>query len=231
MAAQTDGPARLAFDQSLRRLRARMAAERDLEDVLDTAFDFRGVGEFRRLNPIQRRAEVRELAGRVAGRDPETVVEIGTCDGGTFYVWCRALPADTLVSIDLPGGQFGGGYSAERAAFYRAFAPDADVQTIRRDSHDSETVERLRTVLDGRGIDFLFLDGDHSYDGVKQDFETYGALVPEGGVVAIHDILPQPHRRDSSVCEFWHDVEVGRDTEEIVSARHERWGGLGLIYM
>lgn len=36
-------------------------------------------------------------------------------------------------------------------------------------------------------IDLLFIDGDHSYEGVKQDFELYSKLLSENGVIVLHD--------------------------------------------
>lgn len=36
-------------------------------------------------------------------------------------------------------------------------------------------------------IDFLFIDGDHSYEGVKLDFDLYSNLLSENGVIMIHD--------------------------------------------
>ncbi len=36
-------------------------------------------------------------------------------------------------------------------------------------------------------IDFLFIDGDHSYEGVKTDFELYSKLLSNRGIIAIHD--------------------------------------------
>jgi hypothetical protein len=36
-------------------------------------------------------------------------------------------------------------------------------------------------------IDFLFIDGDHSYEGVKTDFELYSSLLSDRGIIAIHD--------------------------------------------
>lgn len=36
-------------------------------------------------------------------------------------------------------------------------------------------------------IDFLFIDGDHSYEGVKTDFELYSTLLSDRGIIAIHD--------------------------------------------
>lgn len=36
-------------------------------------------------------------------------------------------------------------------------------------------------------IDFIFIDGDHSYDGLRQDWEVWSELVATGGVIALHD--------------------------------------------
>ena len=36
-------------------------------------------------------------------------------------------------------------------------------------------------------IDLLFIDGDHSYDGVKKDFEIFSTLLSDNGVIIIHD--------------------------------------------
>jgi hypothetical protein len=36
-------------------------------------------------------------------------------------------------------------------------------------------------------IDLLFIDGDHSYEGVKQDFELYSQILSENGIIMIHD--------------------------------------------
>jgi hypothetical protein len=36
-------------------------------------------------------------------------------------------------------------------------------------------------------IDFLFIDGDHSYEGVKKDFELYSTILSDNGIIIIHD--------------------------------------------
>jgi len=36
-------------------------------------------------------------------------------------------------------------------------------------------------------IDFLYIDGDHSYEGVKLDFDLYSTLLSDRGIIAIHD--------------------------------------------
>jgi hypothetical protein len=40
-----------------------------------------------------------------------------------------------------------------------------------------------------RPIRFLWIDGDHTYDGAKSDFEMFVPHVVEGGIVALHDTL------------------------------------------
>lgn len=42
-------------------------------------------------------------------------------------------------------------------------------------------------VLQDIKIDFLFIDGDHSYEGVKKDFDLYSTILAEKGVIVIHD--------------------------------------------
>ncbi len=36
-------------------------------------------------------------------------------------------------------------------------------------------------------IDLLFIDGDHSYEGVKKDFELYSTILSDNGIIIIHD--------------------------------------------
>lgn len=55
--------------------------------------------------------EILSLAKMIHKLKPKTVVEIGTARGGTLFLWCRLAPNDaTIISVDLPGGPFGGGY-------------------------------------------------------------------------------------------------------------------------
>lgn len=38
-----------------------------------------------------------------------------------------------------------------------------------------------------RSIEFLWIDGDHSYQGAKADFDLYSPFMAEGGIIAFHD--------------------------------------------
>ena len=38
-------------------------------------------------------------------------------------------------------------------------------------------------------IDFLHIDADHHYEGVKLDWELYSSLVPDRGIITVHDTV------------------------------------------
>ena len=183
--------------------------------------------------------KLRELAPLVAllrRRNLGVVVEIGTARGGTFYAWCKLAEENAvIVSIDLPGGPYGGGSTLEEvAAFQRFGRPGQQLHFIRDDSHDEETRSKLAEILGGRHIDFLMIDGDHTYEGVRRDFEMYGPLVGPGCPIALHDILPHPDDQACEVDRFWHEIKSRyRHTEFIDPYRdpHGRqYGGIGVVY-
>ena len=84
---------------------------------------------------------------------------------------------------------------------------------MRRDSHDPKTVRRLERLLAGRSIDFLLIDGDHSYEGVKRDWELYEPLVTPGGLIAFHDILRHEEQSRGSFPARW--TGSGRSSHRI----------------
>jgi predicted O-methyltransferase YrrM len=181
--------------------------------------------------------KLREFSGLVAlarEHSPSTVVEIGTLHGGTLWAWCQIAVDDAaIISIDLPGGPFGGGYPEDTAAQLRRYARATQaIHLLRADSHDPMTLERVREILGIRQIDLLFIDGDHTYDGVRQDFEMYAPLVRPGGLIALHDILA--HKDPScEVARFWRDTEEGYEHLEFIDrgdrAWRGHWGGIGVL--
>ena len=98
---------------------------------------------------------------------------------------------------------------------------------IEGNSHDSSTYDLLVNALDGKTIDFLFIDGDHTYEGVKKDYETYSPLVNENGYIGFHDINDTQRHRDRNVYvgKFWNEL-LGEKTEFNVNAD---WAGIGVI--
>jgi predicted O-methyltransferase YrrM len=186
-----------------------------------------------RRGALQKLRELAPLIALLRRRAPRVVVEIGTATGGTFYAWCRvAEPDAVLVSIDLPGGPFGGDRAAPDSSVLRRYGrPGQQLQFIQDDSHDVKTRARLEEILGGREIDFLMIDGDHTYEGVRQDFELYAPLVKRGSPIAFHDILPHP---EDSLCEvdrFWNEIRSGyRHLEFTDISPGAQYGGIGVLY-
>lgn len=189
--------------QALRELEASLYASG--ASPVDVPARFEGFGEFQKIRPAQIRSEIQGLFEVVRDLKPKTVCEIGTALGGTFYIWCQAAADDALlISLDLPH-MF---YSPNRRDFYGEFAKGRQrTKFLPGDSHRPEALAALREALEGREIDYLFIDGDHSDAGVRQDFATFSPLVRKGGVIAFHDILPNPVTPRNQVYPLWRELK------------------------
>ena len=173
----------------------------------------------------QKIGELTSLIELVAGVDPRVILEIGSMNGGTLRAWKAVAPEATLISVSLTGGVHGGGA-----------VPEGITQNhLDLDSHSPATVDRVKEILDGREVDFLFIDGDHSYSGVSQDFTMYAPLVREGGIVAFHDILYHSGYADVQVEEFWNQIKPRYETTEFCEPGELRdghpWGGIGVVHL
>jgi GT2 family glycosyltransferase/glycosyltransferase involved in cell wall biosynthesis/cephalosporin hydroxylase len=198
---------------------------------------WRIAGEALARGANQKLTELAPLLDLLDERDLGCVVEIGTERGGTLYAWCQVAAPDALVvSIDLPGGPYGGGYTEEDAERFREQAqPGQELHFLRSDSHDPATVAALEEILAGRPIDFLFIDGDHTYYGARKDFELYSPFVAEDGLVALHDILPHAEFPDVKVDVVWRELKQRAEhVEELVDPDSDRgwgpWGGIGVLF-
>lgn len=194
--------------RTLRRLRA----PGTIDEKLDRAFAV--------IRPSQRKQEIAGLAAIVEDRGWRTIVEIGRADGGTLYLLANATPRGSLiVSIDI--ADVG---PATRFQLSR-FAPGRRVRIVTGDSGAQTTLDRVRELLGSRPLDFIFIDGDHSYVGVRRDYELWSPLVGLGGAIGFHDICSGPGSGD--VHRFWAELE-GTKTE-IVAEPGQTSYGIGLL--
>ncbi len=58
-----------------------------------------------------------------------------------------------------------------------------------------------------KDIKFLFIDADHSYEGVKKDFEDFEPFVVKNGLIAMHDIDPTGH---PGVFKYFNEIMASR---------------------
>ena len=105
-------------------------------------------------------------------------VEIGRFHGASTVLLAAAVgPAGKLISIDL--------------------APQDDGELLRvlRRAGVGDRVELIvgdaNQVQRNAELDFVFIDGDHSYDGARRDHNKWGKLVRVGGFIIHHDMANQ----------------------------------------
>jgi predicted O-methyltransferase YrrM len=184
------------------------------------------------IGMTQRRSEIRALANLVRELHPERILEIGTSRGGTFYLWTQlAGDETTLISVDLPQSwALDDPEEALKRNLFQSFQRGRQtLHFVRRDSHLAETRREVLSILAGIPLDFLFIDGDHSYEGVRRDFLDYGPMVRPGGVVALHDILPHSEGLGGEVPRFWAEIREDYQGIELVEDRQLDGFGIGVI--
>jgi predicted O-methyltransferase YrrM len=169
----------------------------------------------------QNREEFERLVNIFRKLNPKIILEIGSYKGGSLYIFSRQKKELEMISIDYP-------MKSEKLKWLKYFIINKipletqKLHLLKKDSQKIETVQEVKNILNGKKIDFLFIDADHSYGGVKKDFELYSGLVRKGGVIAFHDIASS-----EGVIKFWNEIEKNYDSEEIISKNNPI--GIGVI--
>lgn len=168
-----------------------------------------------------------QLAAKI---DPHHICEIGVEKGGTNFLLSQSLPAVKLiVGIDL--------FVKGRTRLRNFSRPDQELRYINGSSYASRTVGRFRRILGSRTLDVLFIDGDHSYEGVKRDFLSYREFVRNGGLIAFHDICPDygarfgrdTERWSGGVPAFWNKIKAFYENHEFIGSADQDGLGIGVI--
>lgn len=201
------------------------STQRTLEEIVDNGMNFSTSGLYR-INSVQKRFEIISLVQRVVALNPRNILEIGTCNGGTLFMWAN-LASSKVVSCDLFKNK-------TRQVLYDKFPPPHSKCTVRAltgNSHDPEFKQQVYNEFNGEKVDFLFIDGDHSEQGVKSDFYDYKDLVRSGGIIAFHDILQSQPVEGNQVYYFWNDIKNEYKHEEFVNDFRQCGFGIGLLYV
>ena len=201
------------------------------EQIFDFVWNFKNGA----IRPMQIKEEFLELLKIFKEHNPKYILEIGTANGGTLFSYCKLAREDAIIiSVDLPKGLYGGGYPDWKIPIYQAFKkPNQKLYLLREDSHQKEALEKVKEILNGNQLDFLFIDGDHSYEGVKKDFEMYSPLVRKEGIIAFHDINPSMGTVEKSpvgVSILWNEIKNRFGGYlEIIKDKNQDSYGIGII--
>ena len=141
---------------------------------------FNGFNIYKDILIIQDSKELSWLTSRVESISPKIIVEIGIERGGTLKIWesiaCKHSGA-LVIGVDIT-----------KAHVDPRIQYSDSVQFVIGSSHDASVINEVKAILNGRQIDFLFIDGDHSPQGVEQDWREFSQLVKPGGLIGFHDI-------------------------------------------
>lgn len=110
-------------------------------------------------------------------------LEIGCYAGGSACLMLQR-PNTNVISIDL-GEPIPVEVVLKNIKYHNVF--NNKYNYIKGDSQDLNTEINLSKILNNNSIDILFIDGDHSLNGVKKDFEIYSKYVKNGGYIIFDD--------------------------------------------
>ena len=204
-----------------------------VNEIYESALQYNGSGYFESLDIKQSETEILEFLEFLDSRQVSCVLEIGSHKGGSLFLWTQLLRGRSghIISVDLPGGDFGGGLIGGAEQLFQSFVTSEQRLTaIRGDSHSMDTLSHVETLLEKQQIDFLFIDGDHSYDGVKLDYEMYSLLVRPGGVIAFHDTVYRPDAPKIEVYRLWDELKAsGEECVDFIASNGDRKIGIGAL--
>ena len=156
---------------------------------------------------------------------PRRFVELGSHYGASFFAFCQAARRGGIsteaIAVDCWQGD-------EHAGFY----DDAVFQQFKyilKKYSDIGSYLRMyfndaAKYFEKNSIDLIHIDGLHTYEAVKEDYNTWLPKMSERGLMIFHDI--NVHERDFGVWRFWKEIKQIHQTMEFYHSH-----GLGIAYV
>jgi GT2 family glycosyltransferase len=160
----------------------------------------------------------------IKAQRPRTLVELGTHSGNSYFAFCQAMaslnPTGRAFAVDTwAGDEHAGTYDEAIFADVTRFNSEHFLQfsTLLRTTFDD-----ARKYFPDGSIDLLHIDGMHTYDAVRHDFEFWRSALSPRAVVVFHDT--NVRERDFGVWRFWREL-----TAEYPAFEFDHSNGLGVL--
>ncbi len=145
--------------------------------------------------------ELWSVVQRLNNLQPKRILEIGVNFGGTTRIW-QEIASELVIALDLDISKV-------------TVALSENVRLVEGDSTDPEIIAIAKEL---GPYDFLFIDGGHTYEIARADWNNYSPMVRPGGLIGFHDVkapIPGPHtlvkeiREAGACCELFIDGKGG----------------------
>ena len=137
---------------------------------------FNGLQEFIRLCPWET-----ECLYQYSAMSKKGIVEIGRYNGGSTLLFSLSNPTTNIISIDINPQNDG-----RLDNVFQKLGVGANVELIVDDASNYSRSLKMRE----NSFDFLFIDGDHSYEACLRDIQNFYPHLETGGLIAFHDSYP-----------------------------------------
>ncbi len=122
------------------------------------------------------------------------IVRLNIAEGALLYKCCRAKKGAVLLEI---GRKHGGSTAIMAAALDKGMLYSVDIVEHPESKQNTKTwhdkikfvTANSKTVEWTTFVDLLFIDGDHSYEGVKNDVTRFTPFLRENGILIFHDVV------------------------------------------
>jgi len=166
------------------------------------------------------------MFGLIALLRPRRFVELGSHHGCSFFAASQAMQALNLkaeaIAIDTWQGDPQAGYYAEEV--FENFNGLLRTRYQERSHYIRSKFEDSVDCFEDNSIDLLHIDGLHTYNAVRTDFETWLPKMSDRGVVIFHDTTV--YERSFGVWQLWQEITVRYPSINLLHGH-----GLGIVYV
>jgi predicted O-methyltransferase YrrM len=146
-------------------------------------------------------ADLLEFLFKIDEQNPlKNYLEVGSAAGGTAHALNHFLRFDKLTLVD--------NNEHPKHKLRKETLKGIERTEIIGNSQIKKIFDKVSKL--NLTYDLAMLDADHSYEGIRKDFELYSPLVKPGGLVIFHDIADDErlHLQGCFVDVFWKDLKT-----------------------